>query len=136
MRPTGDGFTHVVTMDTLYFASGPVPAGPPEGEPMQTMTRSAIGSDEPAAEAAPGPLPKPPSRPPAEPIVIRTPPRPRAGPEIDGSNDEDEEDGGEIRRPPGWVPDLPPPPRPEERAARPSAAPERLMARRLARSAA
>jgi hypothetical protein len=31
MQPAGDGFTHVVTVDTPYFASGPVPAGPPEG---------------------------------------------------------------------------------------------------------
>ena len=86
---------------------------------MRAMTRSAIGSDEPAAEAAPGPLPKPPGRPPAEPIVIRTPPRPRDGPEIEESDEEDEEGGGEIRRPPpGQIPDLPPPPRPEERAAR------------------
>ena len=66
---------------------------------------------------APGPLPKPPGRPPAEPIIIRTPPRPREDLEIDGSDDD--ENGSEIRRPPGWVPDLPPPPRPEERAARP-----------------
>jgi hypothetical protein len=86
---------------------------------MQAMTRRAIGSGEPAAGAAPGPLPKPPGRPPAEPIVIRTPPRPRDGPEIDGSHEVDEEGGGEIRRPPpGQIPDLPPPPRPEERAAR------------------
>jgi hypothetical protein len=92
--------------------------GRPEGELMRA-TRIAIGSDEPAAKAAPGPLPKPPGRPPAEPIVIRTPPRPRDGPEIDGSHEEDEEGGGEIRRPPpGQIPDLPPPPRPEERAAR------------------
>ena len=75
-------------------------------------------ANEPAVQAMPGPLPRPPGRPPAEPIVIRTPPRrPRDDLEIDGSDDE--EDGGEIRRPPGWVPDLPPPPRPEERAARP-----------------
>jgi hypothetical protein len=85
---------------------------------MQATTRRAIGSDESAAGAAPGPLPKPPGRPPAEPIVIRTPPRPRDGPEIEESDEEDEEGGGEIRRPPpGRVPDLPPPPRPEERAA-------------------
>ena len=84
---------------------------------MQAM-RSVVVSDEQAVEAAPGPLPKPPGRPPAEPIVIRTPPRrPRDDLEIDGSVDK--EDGGEIRRPPDWVPDLPPPPRPEERAARP-----------------
>jgi hypothetical protein len=50
--------------------------------------------------------------------VIRTPPRPRDGPEIDGAHEEDEEGGGEIRRPPpGQIPDLPPP-RPEKHAAR------------------
>jgi len=78
-------------------------------------TRVTIVPNEPAAvEAAPpGPLPKPPGRPPAEPIVIRTPPRPRDDLEIDGSDDEDKEEGGEIRRPPGWVPDLPPPSPPE-----------------------
>jgi hypothetical protein len=71
-----------------------------------------------AVEAAPpGPLPKPPGRPPAEPIVIRTPPRPRDDPEIDRS-DEGEEGGGEIRRPPGGVPDLPPPPEQRTAAAR------------------
>ena len=81
-------------------------------------TRSVVVPDQQAVEAAPGPLPKPPGRPPAEPIVIRTPPRrPRDDLEIDGSVDE--EDGGEIRRPPGWVPDLPPPAPREERAARP-----------------
>ena len=32
---------------------------------------------------------------------------------VDGSDDEDREEGGEIRRPPGWVPDLPPPSPPE-----------------------
>ena len=66
---------------------------------------------------APGPLPRPPSRPPAEPIIIRTPPRPSEDLEIDGLDDD--ENGSEIRPPPGWVPDLPPPPRPEEQAARP-----------------
>ena len=87
---------------------------------MQAM-RSIIGSDEPAIEAMPGPLPRPPGRPPAEPIVIRTPPRPRQRDdlEIHGPNGEDEEDGGELRRPPAWIPDLPPPLSPEERAARP-----------------
>ena len=68
-------------------------------------------------QAMPGPLPRLPGRPPAEPIVIRTPPRrPRDDLEIERSDDE--EDGGEIRRPPDSVPDLPPPPRLEERAAR------------------
>src|SRR3954451_15612093 len=72
-------------------------------------------ANEPAVQAMPGPLPRLPGRPPAEPIVIRTPPRrPRDDLEIDGSVDEEE--GGEIRRQPGWVPDLPPPQQPEERA--------------------
>ena len=71
-----------------------------------------------AVEAMPGPLPRPPGRPPAAPIVIRTPPwRPRDDLEIDGSVDE--EDGGEIRQPPSWVPNLPPLQQPEERAAQP-----------------
>ena len=55
---------------------------------MQAM-RSSIVSDEPAIEAMPGPLPKPPRRPPAEPIIIRTPPRPREDLEIDGSDDDE-----------------------------------------------
>ena len=77
-----------------------------------------IQANEPTVQAMPGPLPRPPGRPPAEPIVIRTPPpRPRDDLEIDGPDDE--EDGGEIRRPPGWVPDLPPPAPPEERTAWP-----------------
>jgi hypothetical protein len=81
-------------------------------------TQTPLQADEPAVEAMPGPLPRPPGRPPAEPIVIRTPPRrPRDDLEIDGSDDE--EDGGEIRRPPAWVPDLPPPAPPEQRASRP-----------------
>src|SRR5687768_5475782 len=44
-----------------------------------------------ASEATPGPLPRPPGRPPPEPIVIKVPPGPREHPEIDRSNDEDEE---------------------------------------------
>jgi hypothetical protein len=81
-------------------------------------TQAPIQANEPAVQAMPGSLPKPPGRPPAEPIAIRTPPpRPRDDLEIDGSVDE--EDGGEIRRPPDWVPDPPPPPRPGERAAWP-----------------
>ena len=69
-------------------------------------------------QAMPGPLPRTPGRPPAEPIVIRAPPRrPRDDLEIDGSDDE--EDRGEIRRPPDWVPELPPSAPPEERAAWP-----------------
>ena len=55
---------------------------------MQAM-RSIVVSDEQAVEAAPGPLPKPPGRPPAEPIVIRSPPRPRDDMEIEQSDDEE-----------------------------------------------
>ena len=69
---------------------------------MQAM-RSVVVSDEQAVQAMPGPPPRPPGRPPAEPIVIRTPPRrPRDDLEIERSDDE--EDGGEIRRPPDSVP--------------------------------
>ena len=85
--------------------------------------RSSIGSANPMAETAieamPGPLPKPPGRPPAEPIVIRTPPRPPEDTEMDRSDEEEEDERGEIKRLPGWVPDMPPPSRPEDRAARP-----------------
>ena len=62
----------------------------------------------------PDPLPKPPGRPPGEPIIIKDPPRPRNGPEIDDSGDEDE--APEIRKPPGIVPEKRPPPAPWERA--------------------
>ena len=49
--------------------------------------------------------------------MIRTPPPRRDELEIIGPDDE--WDDREIRQPtPDWVPDLPPPPRPEERAAR------------------
>ena len=75
-------------------------------------------SDERAVEAAPGPLPKPPGRPPAEPIIIRTPPRQREDLEIERPDDMDEDKSSEIRRPPPWVPDQPPPAPPEERAIR------------------
>ena len=44
-----------------------------------------------------GPLPRPPGRPPAEPIVIRTPPRPREDLEIERPDDIDEGKNGEIR---------------------------------------
>ena len=84
---------------------------------MQAM-RSVVVSDAQAVEAAPGPLPKPPARPPVEPIIIRTPPRPREGLEIERPDDMDEDKSGEIRRPPPWVPDQPPPSPPEERAIR------------------
>ena len=91
-----------------------------------------IQANEPAVQAMPGPLPRPPGRPPAEPIVIRTPPRPREdveierpddmdedkSVEIERPDDMDEDKSGEIRRPPPWVPDQPPPAPPEERAIR------------------
>ena len=67
---------------------------------------------------APGPLRRPPGRPPAEPIIIRTPPRPSEDLEIDGSDNMDDDKKGEIRRLPPWVPDQPPPAPPEERATR------------------
>jgi hypothetical protein len=46
--------------------------------------------------------------------VIRIPIRVPEAPEIDGSYEE--EDEAEIRKPPVIVPEMPPPPRPEERA--------------------
>jgi hypothetical protein len=66
--------------------------------------------------ALPDPLPKPPGRPPGEPIIIRDPPRPSEVPEIDDS--EDENDEPEIRKPPGIVPEKRPPPAPWELADR------------------
>ena len=72
-----------------------------------------IQANEPAVHAMPGPLPRPPGRPPAEPIIIRTPPR-RPRDDLDIVESDDDEDGGEIRRP-RWVPDPPPPAPPEQR---------------------
>ena len=72
-------------------------------------------ANETAVQAMPGPPPRLPGRPPAEPIVIRTPPRrPHDDLEIEPPEREDDYDGGEIRRPPRWVPD-PPPPSPNPR---------------------
>ena len=71
-------------------------------------------------ETMPDPLPKPPGRPPAEPIIIRTPSRLPQAPEVDGSLDEEEEIP-EIRRRPEIVPEMPPPPAPEDRVDCPSA---------------
>ena len=68
-------------------------------------------------ETMPGPLPKPPGRPPGEPIIIKDPSRPPEAPEIDGSLDEEENEDPEIKGPPGIIPEMPPPPRPEEQAA-------------------
>ena len=67
---------------------------------------------------APGSLPRPPSRPPMEPIIIRTPPRPREDLEIERPDDMDEDKSSEIRPPPPCVPDQLPPAPPEERAIR------------------
>jgi hypothetical protein len=61
----------------------------------------------------PDPVPKPPGRPPGEPIIIKDPSRPPEKPEIDGSLDEDDEP--EIKKPPGIIPEKPPP-QPWERA--------------------
>jgi len=69
-------------------------------------------------ETMPDPVRRPPGRPPEEPIIIKVPPRAPDVPEIDRSEDEEDEEA-EIRTPPGIVPERPPPPRPEERAVRP-----------------
>jgi hypothetical protein len=65
-------------------------------------------------ETMPEPIRRPPGRPPQEPI-IKVPTRAPETPEIDRSED-DEDEEAEIRTPPGIVPEQPPPPRPEERA--------------------
>ena len=80
---------------------------------MPTGTRAHL-PDRTVISAAPGQLPRPPGRPPAEPIIIRIPPRPHDDLEIEMPEREDD-DGGEIRRPPRWVPDPPPPAPPEQR---------------------
>jgi hypothetical protein len=58
----------------------------------------------------PDPVRRPPDNPPPEPIIIKIPPRPPEAPEVDRSDDDDE---AEIRTP-LIVPEMPPPPRPEE----------------------
>jgi hypothetical protein len=78
---------------------------------MRFAARSAQGR---IKEAMPDRIPKPPGRAPGEPIIIKVPSRPPEVPEIDGSLED--EDDLEIRTPPGIVPEMPPPPRPEERA--------------------
>ena len=75
------------------------------------VARHARGSTK---ESMPDPARRPPGNPPREPIVIRIPIRVPEAPEIDGSYEE--EDEAEIRRSPVIVPEMPPPPRPEERA--------------------
>jgi hypothetical protein len=67
-------------------------------------------------EAMPDPMPKPPGRAPREPIIIKVPSRLPEVPEVNGSLED--EDDPEIETPPEIVPEMPPPPRPEERAAR------------------
>jgi hypothetical protein len=68
-------------------------------------------------QATPDPLPKPPSRPPGEPIIIKDPSRQPDAPEVDRPLDrEEEEEDAEIRRPPANIPEMPPPPTPDERA--------------------
>jgi hypothetical protein len=59
----------------------------------------------------PDPVRRPPDNPPPEPIIIKVPPRPPEAPEVDRPDDEDE---AEIKTP-LIVPEMPPPPRPEER---------------------
>jgi hypothetical protein len=65
-------------------------------------------------QTMPDPVPRPPGRPPGEPIIIKDPSRAPEAPEIDGSL-EDEDEVPEIKRPP-ITPEMPPPPRPGERA--------------------
>jgi hypothetical protein len=59
----------------------------------------------------PDPVRRPPDKPPPEPIIIKVPPRPPEAPEVDRPDDED---WAEIRTP-LIIPEMPPPPRPEER---------------------
>lgn len=66
-------------------------------------------------QTMPDPVPRPPGRPPGEPIIIKDPSRPPEAPAIDGSRDEEEEEGPEIKRPP-ITPEMPPPPGPAEQA--------------------
>ena len=66
-------------------------------------------------ETMPDPLPKPPGRPPGEPIIIKDPSRPPPAPEMERPLNEEEEEA-EIKRPPEIIPEMPPPPSPEEQA--------------------
>jgi len=83
-------------------------------ESVGLAARSARGT---INETMPDPVRRPPGHPPQEPIIIKIPPRLPEAPEIDRSDGEEEEEA-EIRRRPEIVPELPPPPRPEERAVR------------------
>jgi hypothetical protein len=86
---------------------------------MQTIAKSmgvaAQTGHDTTEEATPDPVPKPPGRPPAEPIIIKNPFEPAERPEIDRSQDQEEEP--EIKVPPEIIPEMPPPPGPGEQAA-------------------
>jgi hypothetical protein len=90
-----------------------------EGQVMRVIAKSPGLAASTIKETMPDPARRPPRHPPREPIIIKIPPHLPEAPEIDRSDDEDEEET-EIRRPPEIVPELPPPPRPEERAVRPA----------------
>jgi hypothetical protein len=92
------------------------------GLPMQAIaisTTPAVWTVRTGKQGLPDPVRRPPGNPPHEPIIIKIPPRLPEVPEVDRSDDQEEEEA-EIRRPPEIVPELPPPPRPEERAVRPT----------------
>jgi hypothetical protein len=92
------------------------------GLPMQAIaisTTPAVWTVRTGKQGLPDPVRRPPGNPPQEPIIIKVPPRLPEVPEVDRSDDEEEEEA-EIRRLPEIVPELPPPPRPEERAVRPA----------------
>ena len=84
---------------------------------MVTSTTPPVWTVRTEKQGLPDPVRRPPGHPPQEPIIIKIPPRLPEVPEIDRSDDEEEEEA-EVRRPPKIVPELPPPPRPEERAVR------------------
>jgi hypothetical protein len=113
-------FERMIICETIESRRGLVSRLRREGKPMQASAKSPLtvrmvrGIIQ---ETMPGPLPKPPGRPPGEPIIIKNPSRPPEAPEIDGSRDEEENEDPEIKRPPGIIPEMPPPPRPEEEAA-------------------
>lgn len=87
---------------------------------MVIATASALWTVGSARKSLPDPVPKLPDRAPGEPIIIRHPTRPPEKLEIDGSADEKDEP--EIKKPPGIIPEKPPPPQPWERANGPSGA--------------
>jgi hypothetical protein len=87
-------------------------------QPFVISEHSAVETETTPMETSPDPVPKPPGRAPGEPIIIRNPPRPPEAPEIDRS--EDEENDPEIKKPPEIVPEKLPPPLPWDRAHRPA----------------